>query len=152
MRNIYILLIVLLTTGCSALANGNLKWFNNVDKAIEYGLKEENINEQDLIDKVKENGELFIFYKKDLKDGPGLGVSTVSEKDGKYTWFRTDKDVLLNVSEISWETKTLSDKKFVIYTGTTKNENIEIETRKGIVNPIIDKKNGIYYYVESIGK
>nr|WP_263326957.1 hypothetical protein [Neobacillus sp. Marseille-Q6967] len=123
-----------------------------MDKAIEYGLKEEDVTKQELIGKVEENGEIFIFYKKQLKDGVGLGVSTINEKNGKYAWFRTDQDILVNLSKISWETKTLSGKKFLIYTGITKNENITIETRKGNVEPKIDKDNGIYYYVESIGK
>ncbi|MGJ7912594.1 hypothetical protein [Neobacillus sp. LXY-1] len=154
MKKFCILLIVLITTGCSVLVNENenVKWFKDVDKAINYGLKEENVHKKDVIGKVKDNGELFIFYKKQLKNGIGLGVSNISKRNGKYTWYRANPDVLVNVSKISWETKTLSNKKFVIFTGVTKDKNIAIETKKGMVNPKIDSNNGIYYYVESIEK
>lgn len=151
MKNLYILLIVLITvTGCSVAAKDNLQWFKTVDEAIEYGLKEEEITLQDLIGEINENGERFIFYKKDMRDGLGLGVANVIEKNGQFAWFKSDPNVLVNVSQISWETETPSKKKFIIHTGILEYEDMSIETEKGMVKPYVDTNNKIYYYVESV--
>lgn len=145
--------------GCSALAksdDNDLKWFKTEEEAISHGIKEEKIKKEDIIGEVNEDEEKFIFYKKQLKEGLGVGVSSISEKDGQFAWYDTDQDVLIKneiikkyFSQISWDTETQSGKNFTVYTGISKNQNPLIETNKGEISPVVDKKTGIYFYIES---
>lgn len=155
-RFLSLTMILIIVTGCSALANDDLKWFKTLDEAIEYGIKEEELKKQDVIGEVKENGETFIFYKKKLDEGLGIGVASISEQNGQFAWYRSSQDVLVKndntenySSEISWDTKTQSEKSFTVYTGIKKEQNFSINTPKGEVNPEIDKNTGIYFYIES---
>ena len=153
MKKLFILLMVLLiVSGCSTAAMDNLQWFQTVDEAIEYGLQEENIKQQDLIGEITENGERFIFYKIKTEDGLGLGVANIIEKNGQFAWFRSDPHIIVNGSQVSWESEIPSKKRFIIYTGILENEDMSIETEKGMVKPYIDSTNKIFYYVESVDK
>lgn len=155
-----LLMILYIVTGCSGSTNDridSLKWFKTENIAIDYGMKEEKITKENVIGKIKKNGETFIFYKKNLPDGLGLGIASISEKNGQYAWYKVDQDILVKKNdneayspEINWDTKTQSGKSFTVYTGITKDQNISIKTPKGIVKPdIIDKNSGIYFYIES---
>lgn len=153
-----LLMAVFVIAGCSALANDevkDLKWFKSDQEAISYGIKEEEIKKEDVIGEIKEGGETFIFYKKKLEDGLGIGLSSISKKDSQYAWYSPDQDVLIKnnsienyTSEISWVTKTQSGKKYIAYTGLSKDQNLSIETHKGKVTPKTDKNSGIYFYIE----
>ncbi|MFY0760602.1 hypothetical protein AB1K32_17240 [Metabacillus dongyingensis] len=155
-----IMISLLALTGCSALASdeGNqLKWFKTKEDSIEHGIKEEEISQEDIIGEIKEDGETFIFYKKKVIDGIVVELSSVSENDGKYAWYRSDAGVLVkynsiekNAIKVSWENKTQSGKKFIAYTGYTKEQNPTLETEKGSTTPNIDKNSGIYFYIEPI--
>jgi hypothetical protein len=150
---------MLMITGCSASANEEtkeLKWYKTKEETIEHGIKEEKIKNEDIIGEVTENGETFVIYKKDLENGLGVGVSSISEKDGKYAWYDADQDVVVKdenkddyFSQISWGTKTESGKSFTVYTGVSEEESPIIETKTTEVSPTIDKKTGIYFYIES---
>jgi len=144
-RILYLFIFFIIVTGCSA--KEDIVWFDTIDEAIEYGLKLENIEKRDIINKVYEKGELFIFFK--ASGGPVLGVANIAEKNGKYTWFRGEPLVFVNNPLISWETETYSKDTFNIYTGVLESENMTIQTQYRAVTPYIDKTNNIFYYVES---
>ena len=150
---------VLIFTGCSSSENEEakeLKWYKTKEETIDHGIKEEKVKIEDIIGEVTENGETFIIYKKDLEDGTGVGVSSISEKDGKYAWYNADQDVVVKddkkdnyTSQISWGTKTESGKTFTVYTGVSEEESPIINTETAEVSPTIDKETGIYFYIQS---
>ncbi|UAL52856.1 hypothetical protein [Metabacillus dongyingensis] len=151
---------MLALTGCSALASdeGNqLKRFKTKEDSIEHGIKEEEISQEDIIGEIEENGETIIFYKRKAKEGIVIEVSSISKNEGKYAWYRADAGVLVKynshpekATKISLETQTQSGKKFIAYTGYTKEQNPTIDTENGSTTPHIDKNSGIYFYIESI--
>lgn len=144
--------------GCSSLANNGaneLKWFKTKEETIDHGIKEEKMKKEDIIGEVSENGETFVIYRKQLEEGLGVGVSSISEQEGKYAWYDPDQDVLVKndkvkkySSQISWGTTTQSGKTFTIYTGVSGDEGPIIKTETSEVSPTIDKKTGIYFYIE----
>lgn len=151
-----LLLIIFLVQGCSALAKDDLTWFQTLNEAVDHGIKEEGLKEKDILGEVKEDGETFIFYKKYVEDGLGIGIASISEKNGQFAWYKSNPDTLVKndakedySSEINWDTKTQSEKSFTVYAGTINEQDITIETAKGEVTPEIDKDTGIYYYIES---
>lgn len=149
---------LLALTGCSALASDEsteTKWFETKEETIDYGIKEEKIKKEDIIGEVSENGETFIIYKKQLEEGLGVGVSSISENEGQYAWYDPDQDVLVKndevkqySSQISWGTETQSGKTFTIYTGVSEAEAPVVKTKTGEVSPTIDNKTGIYFYIQ----
>lgn len=149
---------MLALTGCSALANdgaSELKWFETKEEAIDYGIKEEEMKKEDVIGEVIENEETFVIYKKQLDEGLGVGVSSISLKNGQFAWYHSDQDVLVRndkakkyASQISWGTTTQSGKIFTVYTGISEKENPIIRTETSEVSPEIDSKTGIYFYIE----
>ncbi|MGE7183975.1 hypothetical protein ACQKKK_08180 [Peribacillus sp. NPDC006672] len=151
-------LAMIALTGCSAIANdeaSELKWFKTIEETIDHGIKEEKIKKEDIIGEVSENGETFVIYKKQLEEGLGVGVSSISEQGGKFTWYDPDQDVLVKndkvkkySSQISWGTKTQSGKNFTIYTGLSKEQNPIVKTQTSEVSPTIDTETGIYFYIE----
>ncbi|MCK1999870.1 hypothetical protein MZM54_00550 [[Brevibacterium] frigoritolerans] len=147
-------------TGCSAIADdgaSELKWFKTKEETINYGIKEEKIKKEDIIGEVSENGETFVIYKKQLEEGLGVGVSSISQQEGKYAWYDPDQDVLVKnekvnkySSQISWGTSTQSGKDFTIYTGLSEDQSPIVDTQTSEVSPTIDKETGIYFYIEPI--
>lgn len=160
MKKIAPFAIALLTiTGCSAFASNkgsDLTWYNTKVEAINHGLKEEGIKKEDIIGDVTENEETFIIFKKKLDDGIGVGVSNIGEKDGEFTWYDADQDVLVKdekvnkyASQISWESKAFSGRTVTIYTGMSSDQRPLIKTSNGELSPTVDKNTGIYFHIES---
>ncbi|MEY9868933.1 hypothetical protein ABIE66_004312 [Peribacillus sp. B2I2] len=145
-------------TGCSAIAdNGTseLKWYKTKEETINHGIKEEKMKKEDIIGEVSENGETFVIYKKQFEEGLGVGVSSISEQEGKFAWYDPDQDVLVKndkvkkySSQISWGTTTQSGKDFTIYTGLSEDQSPIVKTQTSEVSPAIDKESGIYFYIE----
>ena len=114
-------------TGCSAIVDNGaseLKWYKTKEETIDHVIKEEKMKKEDIIGEVSENGETFVIYKKQVDEGLGVGVSSISEKEGKFAWYDPDQDVHVKndkvkkySSQISWGTTTQSGKEFTIYTG-----------------------------------
>jgi len=150
--------ILFIIAGCTTKTSEEIKWYKNERKAIEEGLKDEGLKNKDILGKVKEKGEEFVFYKQDNEDGVAVSVASISREKNKYAFYNIDSYVQVKdnrnknySSEINWETHTQSDKKFIAYTGTIKGkENYSIKTQLGLVTPYINKKTGIYYYVEPL--
>ncbi|MDQ0882425.1 hypothetical protein [Peribacillus sp. V2I11] len=73
------------------------------------------MTKDDIIGEVSENGETFVIYKKQLEEGLGVGVSSISQQKGKFAWYDPDQDALVKndkvkkySSQISWGTTTQS--------------------------------------------
>lgn len=155
-KNLIFVMLLFIITGCSSQVSSNLKWFENLDEAIISGMKEENINKEDILGEIENNEEIFIFYKKKLEEGLGLGVASISKHKNKFAWYRSNQYVLVKnnnienyTTKISFDIKTQSKKTFVVYVGSTKEQNVFIETlTKRKVSPQIDKNTGIYFYLE----
>jgi len=148
-------LLVLIITGCSNVNDNKLKWFKTQDEAINQGIREGDLNnKENIIGKIKENGETFVFYKlEEEKKDIVVGMANLAKQDGKYAWYRENANIGIKSGNnpstpVSWDTETRSGKKFTAYTGTAEAENISIETETGEVTPQINKKFGIYYYIE----
>ncbi|KWU57729.1 hypothetical protein AWW70_21380 [Bacillus mycoides] len=156
MKNILILLICLFIIGGCSYQNNELKWFDNLDAAITYGMKKESIQKEDILGKVEKNGEIFIVYKKKLKEGLGVGVSSISKENNKFSWYRSNPFVLVKnkhvetyPTKISFDIVTQSNKTFIVYVGVSNKEIIYIDTlTKKKVIPQTDKNTGIYFYIE----
>jgi len=150
--------ILFIIAGCTTKTSEEIKWYKNEQKAIEEGLKDEGLKNKDILGKVKENGEEFIFYKQDNEDGVAVSVASIGRENDKYAFYNIDSYVQVKdnrnknySSEINWETHTQSDKNFIAYTGTIKGKkNYSIQTQLGLVTPYINKDTGIYYYIEPI--
>ncbi|MCM3674761.1 hypothetical protein M3699_12905 [Peribacillus simplex] len=145
-------------TGCSAIADdgaGELKWFKTKEETINHGIKEEKMTKDDIIGEVSENGETFVIYKKQLEEGLGVGVSSISQQKGKFAWYDPDQDALVKndkvkkySSQISWGTTTQSGKDFIIYTGLSEEQSPIVKTQTSEVTPTFDTVTGIYFYIE----
>ena len=149
-------LTLLALAGCSVSANENLEWFKTKQDSIDYGKIEEKIKESDIIGDITLEGETFVVYKKQLGDGIGVGVSNITENNGKYAWYTPDQDVLVKnnsiekySSQISWVTNTQSGKSFTIYIGISEDESpIILTANSEEVSPTtIDRESGIYFYI-----
>lgn len=143
------LFLFLILNGCNKLEKNKMNWFKTPDEAIQYGLKEEKIGEEDIIGKLKLNGEQFIVFKKEENSKSLVGLSNIAKKEKKYQWYRSNAYTEVDDHDIriSFVTKTLSKKKFDFYLGKVKGKEFTIETNLGEVTPKIDKKTNIYYFI-----
>ncbi|PLT27596.1 hypothetical protein [Peribacillus deserti] len=108
---------------------------------------------------VRAGNETFIVFKDERKDGTAVSVASISNRDNQYAWFRSAAYVQIKSdgqkitsqdSWNSWEIETQSKEKFNVYCGLTSKSKTIIETKTGrTVKPKIDKKSGIYFYIES---
>lgn len=133
------------TTTATGLDEKKLKWFKTQSEAIKYGVKEEQIEENDIIDELNSNGEIFLVYK----TGNNVGLSNIAKNKGKYTWYRSDAYTAVTDTDtkISFLTETLSKKKFYFYVGKLKGTEITIKTNIGDVSPSVDKNTKLYYFI-----
>lgn len=143
-----LLFLTLILNGCNTTASraeeAKLKWFKTKNEAIQYGLKEEEIEENDIIDTLECNGELFVVYM----NGETVGLSNLAQKNGNFAWYRSDAQTQVKDDlKISFITETLSKKKFHFYFGKVKASEITIETNKGEVSPLVDNNKKLYYYI-----
>lgn len=154
-------MLALILVGCSAHAKNDdpkLKWYKSKEEAIAHGIKEEQINKEDIIGEARENGETFIIYKIESDKGLAVGVSYISKKDGQFTWYRPDQNIRIKTdsvenrekysSQVSWESTSQSGKKFTIHIGINIDERPMIIKGNSQVSPVTDKKTGIFYYIE----
>jgi len=150
-----VLPLFLIITGCSFFTTGKdeLKWFHTLNEAVENGAMAEGITMNDIIGKVEQVGEVLVVYKKDVPDGLAVGVASISQRDGTYSWFRESNPVLIkNIDgqefSIKTEISTQSSKRFAVYLGIASEQNKTINITIGTVTPIVDKESQIFYYIE----
>lgn len=110
-RCLYVLAVLIFISGCSS----NLQWFNTEKEAINYGMEEEGIKQDEVLGQLKEDGALFVFYKKEFSDGTGVGVANIAHKDGKYAWFRSSSYTVITHSKASWEINDYSGNVYTVH-------------------------------------
>ncbi|GIN63986.1 hypothetical protein J27TS8_39790 [Robertmurraya siralis] len=132
---------------CSAFGSSPLEFFTDKEEAIRQGIKAEGLKKEDILGEILENGEIFVFYKKNLEDGLGVGVSSIYKKNDKYSWYDSEQDVVIQGNnhnfDVNWILNTKTGNQYKIYVGMADSKDIP----EGI-SPIIDQKTGIYYHVE----
>lgn len=142
-----------LLIGCSANED-HLKWFAAKEEAIKNGLKEEDLSAGNLLGEIQSNGELFVFFKREMNDGEAAGVVQLRESNGKYAWYKTSAEVQVKYKDrkkaphVSFELRTHSDKAYKAYFGSADSADMAISTYYGPeVTPEIDKESQIYFCI-----
>lgn len=157
MKKLMILLLsfIILLTGCTSKKDEETKWFNSQNKAIEYGLKYEDIKKNDILEVVDLKGEKVVVFRFGDPDGKGICIAHLINKNNQYQWYRDLQRVILksdkpNVGNLNVTTdfKTTSGKEYKLYLGVANNSNFTINTDTELnVRPKIDQKTGMYYYI-----
>lgn len=126
------------------------KKFNTEHEALQYA-KQESPYITDFIYETKEiDNEKVVIYKFEENKQMGIGTGTLAWKDKKVIWVKNGNGVALknqnNKTDISFDVKSYSGKKYKLYAGFNKTKNLKIETQTdNNVTPHVDKKSGIYY-------
>ncbi|RIJ63518.1 hypothetical protein [Rummeliibacillus sp. POC4] len=144
-------------TGCSSKAKepGDLKWFNSEEKAIAYGLQDEEIKENDVLEMLDLNGERFVVYKFKVPEGEGINVVQIAKKNKKYSWYTIANRIIVKSKQgkldANVEIESKKGQQFKLYTGVVKDpeKSDELIEKEGIT-PIIDQEAGLYYAIKSL--
>lgn len=75
---------LILLIGCQS--SNDLQRFDTKDKAIEYGLEKEGVNNTALLSVEDFEGEQFVFYERES----ALGVANIIESDEGFRWSRNN--------------------------------------------------------------
>lgn len=152
-----LIFLVLLLTGCANAKENDEKdeWFNSEKKAIDYGIQDENISKNDILEKVDLDGEKVIVFRFTTLDGKGICIARIIHKNNKYQWYRDLNQVVLKSSkpnignlDVSTDFKTHKGKKYKLYLGVADKPNFTFETAENIeITPKIDEKTNMYYYI-----
>ncbi|MRX57063.1 hypothetical protein GJU41_24315 [Bacillus idriensis] len=153
LKRFVLLFFLSLLIGCSANED-HIKWFATKEEAIQHGLKEEGLSAGNLLGKIQSDGELFVFFKRKMKDGEAAGIVHLRESNGKYAWYKSNAEVQVKYKNrkkaphVSFELKTYSDKAYKAYFGSADSADMAISTDYGPeVTPEIDKESQIYFYI-----
>ncbi|USG64520.1 hypothetical protein NDK47_20570 [Brevibacillus ruminantium] len=152
----FVFMTIVILSGCSIGNEDSFVWFPSPEAAIQNGLKQEEINESDLLSTVETDGETLLIFKQNVPDGTIVGIASLRKKDGQFAWYRENDPVLVKHLDgtaspsIIIEIHTHSKKAFYVYLGVTNSAENKITLRNGNkVQPAVDQNSGIYYYVES---
>ncbi|MDQ7862946.1 hypothetical protein RCO48_23695 [Peribacillus frigoritolerans] len=52
------------------------------------------------MEKLVKTEKHLLFIKKQLEEGLGVGVSSISEQEGKFAWYDPDQDVLVKNDKV----------------------------------------------------
>ncbi|MGG4490570.1 hypothetical protein [Metabacillus idriensis] len=153
LKILILLFLLSLLIGCSA-DEDHLKWFAAKEDAIINGLQEEDLSAGNLLGEIQSNGELFIFFKREMKDGEAAGVVHLRESNGKYAWYKTNAEVQVKYKNrkkaphVSFELRTHSDKAYKAYFGSADSADMSIFTDYGPkVTPEFDQKSQLYFCI-----
>ncbi len=157
MKKLMIFLFLLfLLAGCTSKTNEEIKWFKSQDEAIDYGLKYEEIQKNDILEIIDLKDENVVVFKFDDSDGKGICIAHLIRKDNQYQWYRDLQKVILksnnpNVGNlnVTADFKTIKgQKKYKLYMGVVEGSNFTINTDTELnVKPKIDQDTGMYYYI-----
>lgn len=153
-RRLLTLIFILFISGCST-SNDDLQQFDSFDKAVDFGMQDEDIDKEDVIGKIKLDNKTFFFYTMSVEEGLAVGVAVISKQNDKYEWYRSNPFVIVKNKDnksvdVSWDMKTKSGNSYIVYTGLVKDDSTIIKTIHGNVTPEINSEKGIYYYVEPV--
>ena len=161
LRSVFLLLLFVFITGCSSNAKEteDLKWFNSEEKAKEYGLKHENIKENDVLEMTDLNNERLVIYKFKVPEGEGINVAQIVKKNKKYSWHTISNRIVVKsgqekIGNMVINVKVESEKGhvFKLYSGVVddpKNPDIAIREEES-VTPTIVQETGMYYAIKSL--
>ncbi|MGD6943945.1 hypothetical protein ACQCT6_18170 [Cytobacillus gottheilii] len=149
-----ILLIIVILSGCSASAQQNIKWFDSETDAIEYGIKQEGIEKEDIVEKITIKEDKFVVYKFNSPDGEGVAIANINNKDNQFAWDRTTPNLIVKSEggtlKSHTDVKGASGEKYIFYTGAFDNEEektIDTDKEKNISPKVINDSN-LYYFLE----
>ncbi|WP_026694982.1 hypothetical protein [Peribacillus kribbensis] len=128
----------------------SVQWFETEQQAINYGVKEEDIQSDDILGKPKVNGETFVIYKFRSDGDLGVGTANLVKKNHKYSWQPTKPKVIVKTkggraTAASTTLESVSGKKFTFYAGIA-NESPNYGNLT--FDPIVDSASHIYYFLE----
>lgn len=158
LRSVFLLLLFVFITGCSSNAKEteDLKWFNSEEKAKEYGLKRENIKENDVLEMRDLNNERLVIYKFKVPEGEGINVAQIVKKNKKYSWYTISNRIVVKSKQgnvdASVEVESEKGHVFKLYSGVVddpENPDIAIGEEEG-VTPTIVQETGMYYAIKSL--
>lgn len=155
MKNFTLLFITIFLLGGCSSKDENENWFDSKEEAIKHGLKMEGVQDTNVLEEINIDGEAFlVFFNAASEDYVNLGIANIAYENKKYSWFRSKAFTKVNTSknenaiEISWKVESKSGKKYTAYAGTLITDDaMKIQTEEGFITPIINKKLGIYYYL-----
>ncbi|WHY85558.1 hypothetical protein QNH39_23585 [Neobacillus novalis] len=152
MKKFYLLfLIVIILVGCQT--NNTIetnKTFLTYKSAVEYGLQEEGITKDDIIDEIQVGGEQFIIF---INPNLGDSIATANinvDKNGTYTWNLVGSRVVFSMSldhhtpSTKGEIQLLSGKKFNVYLGMDETNLPSMANGEELK---YDEKRKIYYNI-----
>ncbi|MED4285231.1 hypothetical protein P4679_25250 [Priestia megaterium] len=146
--------------GCSKTSESDVntkevKWYSSEEKAFNEAKKERS-DIQDIIGESKyyENEKVVIYTIND-KSNVGVGTATITQKNNKVSWEVNNNPAIIQQpkgnTDVSYEFKTTSGKKYELYAGTPTGSNMKIETKTDTeITPHIDKEHNIFYYLSPI--
>lgn len=157
LRSVFLLLLFVFITGCSSNAKEieDLKWFNSEEKAKEYGLKHENIKENDVLEMKDLNNERLVIYKFKVPEGEGINVAQIVRKNRKFSWYTISNRIVVKSKQgnidASVEVESEKGHVFKLYSGVVDDpENPDIAIVEDGVTPTIVQETGMYYAIKSL--
>lgn len=157
MKKFYLLILMVITlVGCQTNKTSQAnKTFLKYKSAVEYGLQDEGITKDDIIDEIQVGGEQFIIFSNaNLSDSIAIANINV-DKNGAFTWNLVGSRGAFAMSSnhsipsVKDEIQTISRKKFNFYLGPDKTKlalmaDVDIEELK------YDGKREFYYIIREI--
>ena len=143
--------MVIILVGCQTNKTFQAnKTFLTYKSAVEYGLQDEGITEDDIIDEIQVRGEQFIiFINPNLGDSIAIANINV-DKRGAYTWNLVGSRGVFamsanhNTPSVKEEIQSISGKKFNFYLAMDK---IKLESITDVTDEELkyDEKRKLYY-------
>lgn len=153
--NIIYAIFVLFLVGCMNESSQGIKYFNSKQDAINYGIEEEGIEEEDILEVIQVGKSDLYVFKFKMDEGEGINIAYVIESDGKYAWYlEMSRFILLNPesefrnTSVMTETKSLDGTITELYMGTTSEKDFQLKLKNGLkVTPTIVKGTNMYYHL-----
>lgn len=149
----FILLVIVILSGCSANAQENIKWFDNEADAVEYGINQEGIEKEDIVEIINTEKDEFVVYKFNSPDGEGVAIASINNKDNQFAWDRTIPNLVVKSEDGSLnahtDVKGASGENYIFYSGAFENGEKTIDTNKeNNIIPNEIKDSNMYYFLE----
>ncbi|MFJ7728564.1 hypothetical protein ACIQXV_20750 [Neobacillus sp. NPDC097160] len=157
MKKFYLIfLMVIILVGCQSNKTFQAnKTFLTYKSAVEYGLQNEGITKDGIIDEIQVGGEQFIIFT-NPNLGDSIAIANINvDKNGAYTWNLVGSRVVFamcsdhHTPSVKDEIQTISRKKINFYLGTDKTKlawmaDVDSEELK------YDEKRELYYIIREI--
>ncbi|QFT90888.1 hypothetical protein FIU87_19765 [Bacillus sp. THAF10] len=147
-----IFFVFVLLIGCQASQT-----FSTYEQALEFGLDEEGITEDEIIDEIKLKNEEFIIYVVPNPEGDAIRIANIFQNNGNYIWKPVSSKISLVIRNskpletlsVEGEIQSISGKDFIVNLGTFKDKGEVIKNEDGEeINPEFDEKRKLYYLIK----